>query len=99
MEFLVRMEVNHIPEGPEVEAELPEREAVRARDLADAGPLLRLWRVPGRRKNWGIWRAKEAGALHETLASLPLSSYLVIAVHPLGSHPDDPQMVHGLGTA
>ena len=98
MEFLVHMEVNQIPEGPEAEVELREREAVRARELADAGTLLRLWRVPGRRENWGIWSAKDAHALHEVLASLPMFSHLVITVHPLASHPNDPQMVHGLGT-
>ena len=98
MEFLVHMEVKHIPGGPQAEGELREREAVRARDLAGAGTLLRLWRVPGKRENWGIWSAKDAHALHEVLASLPMFSCLVITVHPLSSHPNDPQMVHGLGT-
>jgi muconolactone D-isomerase len=98
MEFLVHMEVSHIPGGPEAEAELRAREAVRARDLADAGTLLRLWRVPGRRENWGIWSAKDTHALHEVLASLPMFSYLAITVHSLAPHPNDPQMAHGLGT-
>jgi muconolactone D-isomerase len=97
MEFLVHMEVNHIPGGPEAEVELREREAVRARELADAGTLLRLWRVPGRRENWGIWSAKDATALHEVLATLPMFSYLAITAHPLASHPNDPQMAHGRG--
>jgi muconolactone D-isomerase len=98
MEFLVHMEVNHITEGPEAEVELRKREEVRARELADAGILLRLWRVPGRRENWGIWSAKDALALHEVLASLPMSSYLVITAHPLASHPNDPQMLPRFGT-
>lgn len=98
MEFLVHMEVGHIPGGPEAEAELREREAVRARDLAGAGTLLRLWRVPGRRENWGIWSAKDAHALHEVFASLPMFSYLAITVHPLAPHPNDPQTVHSPGT-
>jgi len=97
MEFLVHMEVSHIPGGTEAEAELREREAVRARYLAGAGTLLRLWRVPGRRENWGIWSAKDAHALHEVLASLPMFSYLAITVHPLAPHPNDPQTAHGPG--
>jgi muconolactone D-isomerase len=96
MEFLVHMEVSQVPEGPEPEAELREREAVRARELADAGILLRLWRVPGKRENWGIWGAKDADALHEALAILPMFPYLVITVHPLAPHPNDPQKVRGL---
>lgn len=97
MEFLVHMDVTHIAEGPEVEAALRAREGVRARELADAGVLLRLWRVPGRRENWGIWSAKDVDELHEAFASLPLFSYLVITVHPLASHPNDPQRLRDLG--
>lgn len=69
------MEVSPIPEGPEKEAELREREAVRARELANTGILLRLWRVPGKRENCGIWRAKDTDALHEALGSLRLTSF------------------------
>jgi muconolactone D-isomerase len=96
MEFLVHMEVSNVPEGPEAEVELREREAVRARELADAGILLRLWRVPGKRENWGIWRAKDGDALHKVLGSLPMFSYLVITIHPLASHPNDPKVVRNL---
>ena len=96
MEFLVHMDVNPISGGPEEEVELRDREAVRARELADAGILLRLWRVPGRRENWGIWSAKDADALHEALGSLPMFSYLAITIHPLTSHPNDPQANRGL---
>jgi muconolactone D-isomerase len=97
MEFLVHMEVTPISEGPEAEAALREREAVRARELADAGFLLRLWRVPDKRENWGIWSAKDADELQETFSSLPLFPYLVITVHPLALHPNDPQKLRDLG--
>ena len=98
MEFLVHIEVGQIPEGPEAEAKLREREAIRARELADAGTLLSLWRVPGKRENWGIWSANDADALEEALASLPMFSYFAITVHPLAPHPNDPRMVRGLET-
>jgi len=97
MEFLVHMEVARIAEGPEAEAALRAREAVRARELADAGILLRLWRVPDKRENWGIWRAKDADELQTVFASLPLFPYLRITIHPLASHPNDPQIGRGIG--
>ncbi len=90
MEFLVHMEVTGIEGGPEVERALREREAIRARELADAGILLRLWRVPGRRENWGIWSAGDTDQLHQALVSLPFYPYLKITVNPLASHPNDP---------
>lgn len=99
MEFLVHMELRAIPGGPEAETALREREAIRARELADAGRLRRLWRVPGRRENWGIWEAENADQLHETLCSLPLFPHLVITVHVLASHPNDPQGNKSRGAA
>ena len=80
-EFLVRME-NLLPAGfPAAErAELLRAEAARARELASAGILVRLWRVTGRRANVGIWRAASTAALHDALASLPLFPYLDIQV-------------------
>jgi muconolactone D-isomerase len=90
MEFLVHMEVTGIEGGPEAEIALREQEAIRARELADAGILLRLWRVPGRQENWGIWSAKDTDQLHQALLSLPLSPYLKTTVYPLASHPNDP---------
>ena len=90
MEFLVHMEVSRIEVGSEAEIALREQEAIRARELAAAGILVRLWRVPGRRQNWGIWNAADTDQLHEALASLPLFPYLAITVHPLASHPNDP---------
>lgn len=90
MEFLVHMELTAIPGGTDAEAALLEHESKRARELAEAGTLLRLWRIPGRRENWGIWQASDANQLHDALASLPLFPFLVITVHPLASHPNDP---------
>jgi len=87
----VHMEVGPINGGPEAEKALREQEATRARELAETGLLRRLWRVPGRRENWGIWCADDADRLHDALASLPLFPYLKITVHPLASHPNDPR--------
>ncbi len=90
MEFLVHMEVSGIQAGSEDEIALREKEALRARELAGAGTLVRLWRVPGRRENWGIWNAENTDRLHEALTSLPFFPFLRITVYPLASHPNDP---------
>jgi muconolactone D-isomerase len=93
MEFLVHMAVGRIDTGDEREKQLRQEEAVRSRELAAQGILVRLWRVPGRRENWGIWRADDCDQLHNAFVSLPLFPYLQITVHPLASHPNDP-MAH-----
>src|SRR4029077_10343215 len=90
MDFLVHMEVAREEGGDERERQLREQEAARSRELAKEGILLRLWRVPGRRGNWGIWSADDAERQHDALSSLPLFRYLTITVHPLASHPNDP---------
>jgi muconolactone delta-isomerase len=90
MDFLVHMEVTHVESSSEKWAALVDQEAKQARELAAAGVLRRLWRVPGRRANWGIWVAATADELHAAIASLPLFPYLSVTVHPLASHPNDP---------
>jgi muconolactone D-isomerase len=92
-EFLVQME-NRLPADfpPDRRAELVAAEAVRARELAEAGILVRLWRVTGRRANVGIWRAPTCGTLHEALESLPLFPWLEIQVTPVSAHPNDPEL-------
>ena len=90
MEFLVQMEIGPIGAGPEAEESLRKLEAARSVELAAAGALIRLWRVPGERANWGIWRAQDASELRTALSSLPLYPYMRIKVHPLAAHPNDP---------
>ena len=91
MEFLVHMKVGSLQTASETEEALRAKEATRARELALAGTLVRLWRVPGRRENWGIWIAENTDQLHNALSSLPLFPYMEITVHPLASHPNDPE--------
>jgi muconolactone D-isomerase len=91
MDFLVHMEVARVEGGDERERQLREQEAKE-------GVLLRLWRVPGRRENWGIWSTDDADRLHDALSSLPLFRYLTITVHPLASHPNDPMRLDRAST-
>lgn len=90
VEFLVNivfLETN-LPEDEE--AQLVAVERSRAAELIAAGNLVRMWRVPGRRENWGLWRARDATDLHRVLTSLPFWPYMDLHVHPLADHPVDP---------
>ena len=91
MEFLVHMEVRDLPAG-EAGEKLLILENEHARELANLGKLRRLWRVPGRRANWGIWITTSVDELHEVLLSLPLFPYMNMTVHPLAKHPNDPNL-------
>ncbi len=91
MEFLVNIEVGWPADGdPEELARLTAAERVRGLELAAEGVIQRLWRVPGRRANWGIWEAPDATALHAAISSLPFYPGLDVEVIPLAIHPTDP---------
>lgn len=91
MEFLVRIDVRWPVDGDEqMKARLIEAETARAAELAAAGTLRRLWRIPGRWANYGLWQANDATELHAALASLPFYPWLEIDVHVLAEHPSDP---------
>lgn len=91
MDFLVEIEIDWPPSGdPADKARLVAAESSRARTLAEQGTLVRLWRIPGRWANVGLWRAKDATELHEALTSLPLYPWMDITVRPLAEHPSDP---------
>ena len=55
---------------------------MRARELVAQGILKRLWQVPGRRANYGLWSADDATALHAAISSLPYFPWLDVDVHP-----------------
>jgi muconolactone D-isomerase len=96
MEFLVRIEVRYPVDGDRDElARLGAAETVRARELTEAGILRRLWRIPGRRANFGIWEAPDATALDAALSSLPMFPYCDIEVQALAQHPRDPERPGG----
>jgi muconolactone D-isomerase len=66
-------------------------EAVRARELAAAGNLERLWRPPGGLRSIGVWRAADEDELRQkVLGTLPLRPWMTLTVTPLGAHPNDP---------
>jgi muconolactone D-isomerase len=85
MEFLVHMGIGLPPEHPEAAA-LRAAEAERAGRLRDEGAIVRIWRIPGRTANVGIWEAPDATALHDLVSSLPLFPWLDVTVTPLARH-------------
>ncbi|HTW98723.1 MAG TPA: muconolactone Delta-isomerase family protein [Acidimicrobiales bacterium] len=88
VEFLVAIEVE-LPPGMDEGARqrLLAAERRRGGELAAAGVIRAIWRVPGRLANRAIWSAPDATALHEAITSLPLSRYFDVQVIPLGRHP------------
>lgn len=95
MDFLVRIDVRIPADFDEARKnDLVRREADRAKELAAAGVIYRLWRIPGRWSNVGIWRARDATALHDAITSLPMYPWLAVDVTPLAAHPSDPAGSH-----
>ena len=91
MEFLVHIEVRYSPDADQEKRELlGVAERARAAELAELGIIKRLWRVPGRSANYGLWSAVDADALHAAISSLPLFPWLDVEVIPLAEHPSDP---------
>lgn len=91
-EFLVTITTT-VPDGtaPEEVDRRRAAEAVRAKELAAAGHLVRLWRPAAGGPTVGLWRAADATALHTTvLDTLPLRPWMTFDVTELTSHPNDP---------
>jgi muconolactone delta-isomerase len=88
VEFLVGIEIALPPELSEDDrARLEQRERERGLELLSDGAIVRIWRVPGRTANIGVWSADDATELHRLLASLPLFPWMDITVTPLARHP------------
>jgi muconolactone D-isomerase len=97
VEFLVNIEVEWPADGdPGQLARLTAAERERGAELGAQGTIRRMWRVPGRRANWGVWEAEDATALHAAIRSLPFFPYLDVEVIPLAAHPNDPERPGGV---
>lgn len=88
MEFLVEIEVvARTKEDRAAISKLTPSEREYGRRLVASGHISRIWRIPGRRANAGIWRAEDATELHTLLSELPQFPWLEIKVTPLAAHP------------
>ena len=65
-------------------------EARRAKELADQGHLLRLWRLPGPSRALGLWNAGSPAEMRALLKSLPMDPWMTVETTPLSRHPSDP---------
>jgi muconolactone delta-isomerase len=100
IEFLTTLTTT-VPEGTARETvdDMKAREAVRARELAMDGRLVRLWtppNAPGQWRTLGLWSARDGADLAATLESLPLYAWMTIETTLLTPHPSDP--VRGAGS-
>ena len=79
MEFLVHIEIVWPADKPTEEREqIFAQELAPGQELARAGALRRLWRIPGRWANWSLYDVADATALHEALivaAALPVDGH------------------------
>lgn len=92
MEFLVHIKLRWSDDmDPELKDRVIRDERAHAAELIKEGHLIRMWRVPCRFENWGLWRADDATQLHEIITSLPANPWMYdINVLPLAKHPVDP---------
>jgi muconolactone delta-isomerase len=93
-EFLTTLTIT-VPAGTSTQLieDLKTREAIRARELAEQGRLLRLWNPPNRPGQWltlGLWSARDEADLNATLETLPLHVWMTVEPIPLALHPNDP---------
>jgi muconolactone D-isomerase len=91
-EFIVEITTT-IPDGTS-QGEVDERraaEAIRAKELAATGNLVRLWRPVGELRSIGVWRAEDEADLREhVLGTLPLRPWMNLTVTAVRPHPNDP---------
>jgi len=87
MDFLVTIEVI-LPHDidPAEKDRLTAAEHARAIELASAGTIAGMWRIPGRLANVAIWRAMDATEVHAAITSLPLWPYMQVEVTALAEH-------------
>ncbi len=91
MEFLVNIKLRWDDDmDPALKEKVIRDERAHAAELIKEGHLLRMWRVPCRFENWGLWCAADATQLHEIITSLPANPWMYdIDVLPLAKHPVD----------
>jgi muconolactone delta-isomerase len=93
-EFLATVTVTvPLDTAPETVDATTEREADRARELAEQEHLERLWALPGEGRALGLWQAPDIGGMKAILASLPLYAWMSVQITPLTPHPSDPALI------
>ena len=97
MEFLININITWPTQLPdETIQRISDEERQMAANLTDAGHLVRMWRVPGRRENWGLWRAADPTEMHKIISALPVWPYMQVQIIALAEHPVDPGVLNGV---
>ena len=90
-EFLTTFTITIPPDTPgQAVTDAETREAPRAKELAEQGHLLRLWRLPEPGRALGLWQAGDLAEMQAIVASLPLDPWMTTNIVPLAPHPSDP---------
>jgi muconolactone D-isomerase len=91
-EFLVELRTQFPSDMASEEIDrLRAAEAVRAKELAGQGRLVRLWRPVGEMWSIGLWRAADEAELRsDVIGTLPLFPWMTATVTAVASHPNDP---------
>lgn len=83
----MRMEIALPPSLGDGERErLLAAEADQAQQMRQRGTIVRIWRIPGRWANIGIWSCADATELHDRITSLPLAAHAEVQVTALAQH-------------
>jgi muconolactone D-isomerase len=90
MHFFVRMEFIW-PDWPsEMFAERWQAEIMREIEVAsgmmERGNIIRMWRKPGDKGNFSLWKADTLEELHKLLKELPMYRFIKADVTPLMEH-------------
>lgn len=92
MLFLIKMRVSFPQELSESDRlTLRAEEAEVAKELAQEGTLIRLWKADANTATWGIWQAVDQRNVELAIKSLPLHAYMETEIHQLTEHPNDPK--------
>ena len=92
MEFLARIEQQISPDmDQERLAAVKAAEKIRGQELADAGKMRRIWRLPGRRAVMVLYDVESTDELHDIISSLPLFPWMDVTITPLSAHALDPE--------
>ena len=88
MQFMVQIVVSLPGDwSDEKLVEMTKAENARGHELMREGEVLRIFRIVGRRANFGIWQAETLEKLHQNLLSLPMHPWMEITVTPIIEHP------------
>lgn len=87
-EFLVTITITLPADMPEQQRKrLLTAEHHRGKELRSQDAIRRIWRLPGKPANIGVWAAESPTELHHMITSLPLYPWMTVEIVALAQHP------------